>query len=46
MCDEITYSFPNFNGAAVEVCEWMVILSYTLWGMWLLIHAGIKVNLY
>ena len=20
--DEITYPFPNFNGATVEVCEW------------------------
>ena len=23
MWDEITYSFPNFNGAAIEVCEWI-----------------------
>ena len=21
MCDEITYSFPNFNSAAIEVWE-------------------------
>ena len=36
--DEITYSFPNFNGA--------VISSHTLLGMWLLAHAGIKVHSY
>ena len=23
MWDEITYLFPNFNGAAVEVWEWV-----------------------
>ena len=23
VCDEITYSFPNFNGATVEVWEWV-----------------------
>ena len=37
MWDEITYPFLNFNGA-------YVILSHTLQGMWLLIHAGIKVK--
>ena len=21
--NEITYSFPNFNGAAVEICDWI-----------------------
>ena len=35
--DEITYPFPNFSGAAIEVWEWIL-------DMWLLIHAGIKVN--
>ena len=23
MCDEITYSFPNLNSAAIEIWEWM-----------------------
>ena len=41
--DEITYPFPNFNGCAVEVGEW-IILSHTILGTWLLIHAGIEVN--
>ena len=35
--DEITYPFPNFNGFSV-------ISFHTLQCMWLLIHAGIKVN--
>ena len=38
--DEITYPFPNFNGATVEVWEW--ISSFM--DMWLLIHAGVKVK--
>ena len=21
--DEITYTFPNFNGVTVEICEWI-----------------------
>ena len=25
--DEITYSFPNFNGATIEVCQW---ISYSI----------------
>ena len=45
MWDEINYPFPNFNGYTVEVWEWWVISSHTLLGMWLLIHAGIKVEL-
>ena len=24
MWDEITYPFPNFNGATVEIWEWMI----------------------
>ena len=24
MWDEITYPFPNFNSATVEVCEWII----------------------
>ena len=35
--DEIIYPFLNFNGATV-------ISTHTLQGMWLLIHAGIKVK--
>ena len=29
---EITYPFPNFNGTAVEVCEWInnFILHFTV----------------
>ena len=23
MYDQITYPFPNFNGSAVDVCEWI-----------------------
>ena len=45
--DEITYPFPNSNGAAVEVWEfinWPVISSHTLLGILLRIHAGIKIN--
>ena len=42
--DEITYPIFNLNGATVEVEEWKSISSHTLLGMWLLIHAGIKVN--
>ena len=22
-CDEITYPFPNFNGATIEIWEWL-----------------------
>ena len=39
--DEINYPFPNFNGCTVEIWVWIVILSHTLLGMWLLVHAGI-----
>ena len=43
MWDEITYPFPNSNGSAIEVWEWIgeVISSHTSRGMWLLIHARI-----
>ena len=44
MYDEITYPFPNFNGATVEVLEWISNFIHTLLGMWLLIHAGITVK--
>ena len=42
--DEITYPYPNFNGCTSDV--WEVISSHILLGVWLLIHAGIKVNLF
>ena len=32
------------NGAAIEVWEKNIISSYSLLGMWLPIHARIKVN--
>ena len=43
-CDEITYPFPNFNGKAVEIGEWINIFVPHFNGMLLLIHAGIEVN--
>ena len=42
MWDEITYPFPNVNSATGNG---QVISSHMLLGMWLLIHAGIKVKL-
>ena len=39
MWDEITYPFPNVNGAAVEVGERMIISSQILLDIWLLIHV-------
>ena len=44
MLDEITYPFPNFKSATVEIWEWEVIVSGILLGMWLFIHTGIKVK--
>ena len=43
---EITYPSSNFKVAAIEVWEWIDNFIAHLLGMWLLIHAGIKVNLY
>ena len=42
--DEIINPFLNFNGATVEVYEWISNFIHTLQCMWLLIHAGIKVK--
>ena len=42
--DEITNPSINFNGATVEVSEWKIISSRILLGMWLVIHAVIKVS--
>ena len=42
--DEITYQFPNFNGQPLKFGNGLVISSHTFLGMWLLIHAGIKVT--
>ena len=39
--DDITYSFPNFTGAAVNIWEWLINFTHTLHGMCLLIHTGI-----
>ena len=41
---EITHIFPNFNGCPIEVWEWINNFISHVTGMWLLIHAGIKVN--
>ena len=43
--DKITYPFPNYNGATVKAWECISNFTHTLLCMWLLIHAGIKVNL-
>ena len=42
MWEEITYPFPDFNGATVEVWEWINNFIPHFPGMWLLIHGGIK----
>ena len=43
--DEITYPFPNFNGWAVGVWEWISNFITLNWACdWLLIHAGIILN--
>ena len=47
MWDELTYPFLSFNGATIQVFKFKngyVISSHTLLGVWLLIHAGIKVK--
>ena len=46
MLDEITYPFPNFNGATVEVWEWISNFITHFTCICLLIHAGIKDNPY
>ena len=42
MWEEITYSFPNFKGYSIEICEWISNFIYILLGMWLLIHDWTK----
>ena len=42
--DDITYPFPNLKCCAVEVQEWMNYFIPHFIMVWLLIHAGIKVN--
>ena len=44
MWNEITCAFPNFNGCTIEAWEWISNYTHTLLGMWLLIHAVIRVN--
>ena len=39
MWDEFASTIPHFIGAAVEVWEWISILSHTLLDTWLLIHC-------
>ena len=40
--DEITYQFPNFNDATLEVWEWMGNFVPRFKINWLVIHAGVK----
>ena len=36
--DEITYPFPIFNGAVVDICEWINnLITHFVWS---LIHTG------
>ena len=44
MLEVIIYPFPKFNGATVEVWEWISNFTYTLTGMRLLIMLGLKLN--
>ena len=46
MWDEITYPFPNFNGATVEVCEWMTNFILHLTEYVIIIHARTKANIF
>ena len=41
--DEFTYPFPNLDGAAVQVWEW-IMNSLILQGMWVFIHTEIDVK--
>ena len=41
---EITYLFPHINAVALKFGNGWVIPWHTLLGMWLLIHAVIKIN--
>ena len=42
--DEITYPVPNFNGATIEIWEWIGNFTHTLLGTRLVIHAEITLN--
>ena len=44
MWNKITYPFPNFNGATVEILEQDELFSTIFYWEWLLIHAEIKVT--
>ena len=44
--DEIILPFPNLNGAALIVWEWINSLYHMLQWIWLLIHVGIEVKPY
>ena len=43
---EITYPFPNFNGSAGEVWEWIRNFTPHFSSTWLLIYVGIKSKSY
>ena len=44
MWDIFTYPFQNFNGTTIEVWEWISTSISHFMGIWLLVHAGNKVN--
>ena len=45
MWDEIIYPFPSLNGfVPLKFGNGYVISSHTALGMWLLVHAGIRIN--
>ena len=44
--NKITYPFPNFNSAAVEIQDWISNFTRTLLSMWLVINVVIDVNPY
>ena len=41
---EITYTFPSFNGGAIEVLEWISNFIPHFIGMWLFIQVETKVK--
>ena len=44
MWNNITFLLFSFNGATIEVGEWITNFPRSLKGMWLLIHAEIKAS--
>ena len=41
--DDLTYPFANLHGGNIEIWKWICKFIQHLLGMWLLIHAGIKI---